>query len=232
MSNRVQRPKPNNSANSNLFLGLIVLAFIIYKTLPSYLFVSRPQASFIAATSPDTSKPPIQKDLAEDQIDEHSINDIFIAGTPIKIGPVATYEISARVVSKKNYTQGWDAELMPVDLALVWGELAKDKHHKFMTYRHSKRYISWRLSMESELNEKYVISHSANVHFVPSNKTIKNALISTKVDERVRVTGYLVNIQGPEGDLRRTSLSRQDVGDGACENLYVTKLQIGDQVFE
>lgn len=224
--------KSNSSPAFNMALGIIVLVFVFYKALPSYLFVTRPAPSFIDSSYPDASIDPIQKNLTAEQVDENKINDIFIDGDIIKIKQVATYEINARVVSKRNYTKNWDGQLMPLDLALVWGELAKEEHHQFMSYRHSERYFSWWSSGQSKLNRNYIISHSANVHFISPNKNIQNALISADVDELVKITGYLVNVYGPGGEIKRTSLSRDDIGSGACENIYIQKLKIGNEVFE
>ena len=230
--NRSQYSGSNSYPYFNMALGVIVLVFILYKSLPSYIFITRPQPSLVAATYPDTSRLPIQTDITADEVDEHRIRDIFIEGSLIKIKPVATYEINARVVSKRNYTEDWDGELMPVDLALAWGDLAKEEYHQFMNYHHSDRYFSWRSSRENKLNKNYIISHSANVHFISPNKNIENALISVGTDDRVRIKGYLVNVEGPSGQVRRTSLIRDDIGSGACENVYITKLQIGNEVFE
>ncbi|MBT7609728.1 MAG: hypothetical protein HN576_08220 [Bacteriovoracaceae bacterium] len=229
---RKKSSKSEESFPLSFILGIVFLVFVVYKILPSYLFITRPTPNSISLTDPDTSISPVQINLTPEEFDENIIDDILIDGKIIKIKPVAKYEISARVVSKRNYTEKWDGKLMPVDLALVWGDLAKEEHHQFMTYRHSDRYFSWNSTGKAKLNKKYIISHSANVHFISANKNIENALLTTDIDENVKIIGYLVDITGPGGDSKRTSLSREDNGSGACENVYIQKLKIGKEVFQ
>lgn len=237
---RRKRRKPRNSirnseSNHRQYLLGIVLMFglLIYLILPRQTFISRPKPTSLSNTILNPYQEPIQKKITKEEQEEYIIDDRSIQGHIIKIQPVAKYEITARVVSKNYYNKNWDGELMPVDLALSWGDLAKDDNHKFMSYHHSNRYYNWRYHQgEINLSREYVISHSANIHFVASNKNIENALVTAKEDEIIYVKGYLVDIYGPNGDTRRSSTNRIDTGSGACENIYVEKLIIGKEVFE
>ena len=44
--------------------------------------------------------------------------------------------------------------------------------------------------------------------------------------EFVRLTGYLVDVQGPGGFRWRTSLTREDTGDGACELMWIERVEV------
>lgn len=224
----------NNKSNSRKYLLGMASTFVLfaYLVLPKQIFIFRPKPNSLSNTILNPYQEPIQKQITKEEQEEYIINDRSIQGHIIKIKPVATYEITARVVSKNYYNKNWDGELMPVDLAVSWGDLAKDKKHKYMTYYHSNRYYNWKYQGELHLSREYVISHSANIHFVASNKTIENALVTAKEDEIIYVQGYLIDIYGPNGDTRRSSTNRSDIGNGACENIYVEKLIIGNEVFE
>ena len=77
----------------------------------------------------DTSRDPIQSSYKSNEPNIREIkNGLFT------ITPVAEYKISGVVVSKETYSSGWDGEISPVDLAIVWGKLAEpdwDKYHSF-----------------------------------------------------------------------------------------------------
>ena len=49
--------------------------------------------------------------------------------------------------------------------------------------------------------------------------------------EIVRLSGFLVDAAGPEGDRWRSSLSRTDTGDQSCEVFYVEELAAGGRVY-
>jgi hypothetical protein len=42
----------------------------------------------------------------------------------------------------------------------------------------------------------------------------------------VALTGYLVEVRGPDGFRWRSSLTREDTGNGACELVWVEKLDV------
>jgi hypothetical protein len=59
---------------------------------------------------------------------------------------------------------------------------------------------------------------------VPATPAIAARLAALHTGQRVRVSGWLVDIVTPEGDRWRTSLTRDDTGDGACEIVYVCEV--------
>ncbi len=62
---------------------------------------------------------------------------------------------------------------------------------------------------------------SANMHLVPANDAVADALAAVDAGDRVRIDGWLVQIDATDGWRWRSSLTREDSGAGACELIYV-----------
>ena len=98
----------------------------------------------------------------------------------------------------------------------------------------SGRWYFWQVNSYAELspvgNESDVSRQSANNHLIPSNDEIRKQIAKIKTGDHVIITGYLVDIRAEKdnGDYKiwKTSTSREDVGGGSCEIIYVTGIQI------
>jgi hypothetical protein len=66
--------------------------------------------------------------------------------------------------------------------------------------------------------------HAANTHIIPADDIIRRQLSNIKVGQLVKIKGLLVEAKRANGWHWRSSLSREDVGNGACELIYVTQL--------
>ncbi len=151
------------------------------------------------------------------------------------VTPKAEYYIHARVASKKSYWLEDDAALAPVDLALAWGKISKPEHLKRLGIRQSGRWYEYRYDENFLVTREYVRSHSCNNHAVPRNENIKQALKKIKKYDLVYIEGFLIDIDGVMKGNRffwRTSMTRDDEAGGACEIIYVTRLQVNDRVYE
>jgi hypothetical protein len=67
--------------------------------------------------------------------------------------------------------------------------------------------------------------NSANMHMVPANPWIEDELQPLRRGDVVQLNGYLVDARHPSGFRWRTSLSREDTGNGSCELFLVTAIQ-------
>ena len=94
-----------------------------------------------------------------------------------------------------------------------------------VSYPQTGRFYNWRC--DDSLDPAYVASHTANTHLIPATGRIASALAHVRRGDVVRLEGDLVDVTGPDGFVWKTSLSRTDTGDGACETLYVRAVTIG-----
>ncbi len=150
------------------------------------------------------------------------------------IQPQARYLISARVVGSESYSQGWESSLSPVDLALVWGQLADSKFDRYISYNQRSRWYYYRYSADTPVDNTYIICHSCNNHLIPSTENIRRAVKTIRKNDLVKIEGYLVNIRGKVGKTDvwwNTSTSRADSGDHSCEIIYVEKIRINNKIF-
>ena len=59
------------------------------------------------------------------------------------------------------------------------------------------------------------------MHMVPADDAVAAALAGLRRDDRVRIDGWLVQVEAGDGWRWRSSLRRDDSGGGACELVYV-----------
>ena len=143
---------------------------------------------------------------------------------PARIEKVEPYELETLVLSTKRY---WDkdADLVPVDLALAWGPLTDPQRAKKILVRQSNRFFYWNLPPNQPISAGEVISNTANVHMVSLNAEQTKTLKSIKKGDLIHLQGSLVNIH-LESRTWKTSRSRTDTGDGACEIFLTEEIKI------
>ena len=155
-------------------------------------------------------------------------------GTTWTITPRATYQISARVLGNKSYSD-WQAPIAPRDLALGWGDMSDSAVDEWISWRQSGRWYYYNWPSDSPYRGSIIRNQSANVHIIPATDNLAQALKQVSRDDIIYLEGQLVDVSATVlGSERRTktSLSRKDSGGGACEILYVEKLIFEGQVFE
>ncbi|MCQ2477314.1 MAG: hypothetical protein MJ125_05720 [Clostridia bacterium] len=155
------------------------------------------------------------------------------AGYDVTISFKFSYDIEALVVHTKNYYgSSFTNDLSPKDLALAWGEPAGKNGDVNFHWSQSGRWYHWSLNADdaSKISIDSINCHSANNHIIPADDMVKKQLKKIKAGDHIRITGYLVDIRGEKdnGDWYtwNSSESRNDTGDGACEVIYASKIEI------
>jgi hypothetical protein len=161
-------------------------------------------------------RPPIQKAIAKPEPFEFK---------GYRIIPLASFEIEARVLSRERYRFGREADLSPIDLALGWGPMSAGNVIDDLKISQSNRYYRWR-SNDLPIPAKAISRHSANMHIVPAADAIEDELMKIRKGHVVRLGGYLIKVRAPDGWHWRSSLTRNDTGDGACELVLVDRIAI------
>ncbi len=135
--------------------------------------------------------------------------------------PLAGFSVAARVLSREDYDHGREADFSPVDLALGWGPMRDDAVLSKLDISQSGRFYRYRWSGQAPIPQDEIVRNSANMHMVPSNSAVAAALDAVDAGDRVRIDGWLVQIEAKDGWRWRSSLTREDSGGGACEVIYV-----------
>lgn len=138
--------------------------------------------------------------------------------------PRAEFAVTGKLLSKRRYY--WDrlTPLVPWDFALGWGPVSDEAWLAHSRVTQGSRFMYWQLS-DSPMTLETVEPASANVHLIPASDSVREALAAAAQGAIVALQGQLVDIRLPDGKHIPSSLSRRDVGPGACEILYVTHAQ-------
>ena len=90
----------------------------------------------------------------------------------------------------------------------------------------SGRWYRTKYELPPPISEHQIISNSSNMHMIPARKAIQRSLKKLREGDIVRLRGYLVDVDHDSGWYWRSSMSRTDTGDGACELVYVESISI------
>ena len=141
------------------------------------------------------------------------------------VRPLAEFQLTARVLSRRNYSLGKDAKLCPVDLALGWGPMSDETLLSQLSISQFDRCYMWSLR-EVSVPREDVEHNSANMHMIPSTPEIRKQLKGLRKGSLIECHGYLVEVTAPGGWRWRSSLTRNDTGQGACEVVWVEELKV------
>lgn len=139
--------------------------------------------------------------------------------------PLANFAIEARVLSRKKYSLGREGDLSPLDLALGWGPMSDNQVLDKIDISQGNRFYYWRVE-KFPIPQKEIIRHSSNMHMIPANDQVAKQLADVRKGNVVAIVGQLVKINSDDGWRWKSSLSRTDTGNGACELVWVKEVSI------
>lgn len=143
-----------------------------------------------------------------------------------ELRPLAEYAVTARVLAVERYHADRAAQLSPLDLALGWGNMSRKSVAERISVSQSGRWYHWRYSGEPPIPHREIERSSANVHVIPASKDVAKIVSEAGTGSVVSLRGYLVEAKGKDGWTWRSSLSRDDTGDGSCEVMFVQAAEV------
>lgn len=159
---------------------------------------------------------PLQADLGDDtpalQIDD------------VTLTPRARFSLTARVLSREDYAMGSDARLIPADLALGWGRMSDSRVLADIKITQSGRFYYWHVAA-FPIPRREIETSSANMHMIPADAGVRRELAKIRTGQIVHLEGFLVDASRKDGWRWKTSMTRDDVGAGACELIYVESIR-------
>jgi len=156
-----------------------------------------------ASSSPDTHR-----------VDNYTITEL------------ADFRIKAKVLSKKNYSMGREADLSPTDLALGWGIMSDESILEQIEISQSGRFYRWRVE-SFPAPRREIETSSANMHLIPATDIVKRVIKEIRNGDIIELSGSLVNVESDGDDWHwKSSQTRNDTGNGACELIWVEQLRI------
>ena len=181
------------------------------------------------ATAVDQSRlPPLPLATASDG----SPAQARVSGTPVVLSHgfeatlLASYVIEGRVVTRREYRSDPTSAISPLDLGIVWGDLAAPGATDDFEFRTMHRAIWFSPTEGANLPQDW--KHQVtNNHLIPANASINEALMAIDIGSHVRLSGYLVTVTGDQIRPWRSS-TRLDDGSivGGCEIILVTSVEV------
>lgn len=143
-----------------------------------------------------------------------------------RIKNLEAYAGEFRVLSREDYSLGREAELSPVDFALGWGSMANPLVYKQLSISQRNRWYYWRYENSPSIPVNEISTQSANTHLIPATEQIAKQLKQIDRDDLIYLKGQLVEVAADDGWTWRSSLSREDTGNGACELMLVEEVRV------
>ena len=204
-------------------------SILVLLLLTVFVGCSPPRLSYKDYIEIDTTYPRQEELTEQDVLIIRKGDDVYT------IHPQAEYQVGAVVRSKRRYRSDSMARISPYDFALLWGVLADKHFYQQISISQGGRRYFFQPKRNSQLSIDWIYLNSSNHHLIPANDNIKRALRKVRKNDRIEMTGYLVNVHA---NIRgrthtwNTSLTRDDRGDGSCEILFIRKIKINFNVYE
>lgn len=194
-----------------IVLGILVLGGAMH------WFVHRPihyQPGVILAPND-----PIQTLLPEDQPS--------ILYHDFELYPLAEYDIEGRAITITRYYLDEFSKVAPYDLGIGWGVMSEENNLQQYGYYQNGRWMMYDApKKEPDVDRTTASSHASNMHLIPADNTVLQKIAGIRPGSIVHLQGYLVRIQQGSHVFAKSSLSRTDTGDGACEIMYVETITV------
>lgn len=200
---------PGVSKAPLIAIALTVAVFLVT------LFIHR---TFFAYKHPPgivVKEPPLQKDLKEEKKWNH--NGYLITA-------LAEFEMTGRVLIAERYWSGREADLSPVDLTMAWCEASDTSLLEKIDFYKLERYYRYEWN-DPSVDKNVLRENTANMHMIPATDSVSTLLKSVKREDLVHLRGYLIEARATDGWQWRSSLTRSDQGNGACEVIWVENIR-------
>ncbi len=238
--------------NIKIAIVSAILIFLFHDIVGFWFRFGLPHRSHKVAEVIDVVEEPLQTNLENEEqeiIDYVTLED----KDTVKLRKKAEVSMAGKVVAKNylfwgNYLPGGKRTFQSTalfDLGLVWGDLAKPEILENYTFYSAKdataaRVLYPTLKLKTKalpLPWEYVGTHMSHLHIIPANASIMSGLIYSRKNKNVKLDGYFVDVSINDHYWMKTTLSRNFVNptarnSGLREIMYVTRLQVGNKVYE
>ena len=207
-----------------IFFALLLTMAVTFFTRNSYRGVKD--------IVPEVLTEPVQESILGGETISFTKDDYKYELTPIDV-----YEISGLIVHRLDYR--WFSiykkdSVFPLDLCMMWGDdVGRGIYQsKNLSFSQDSRFCWWQWSNGLKVNNNEI----SNSHLLVDSDKFEEKLNSLNEGDQVRIKGYLVNVSavntGNAGEYDplkfslNTSTTRDDLGAGACEIIYIKDIEI------
>ncbi len=153
-------------------------------------------------------------------------------GSSYDVDPQADYEISGVVVTHNNVSGIGDAyhtsdSVDMKDLCVVWGSNVLNDNYQSIAYS-SEPWTCVIFTPDRAVWERFFADELSNNHLLAADESVQERIRSARIGDQIRLRGMLVNYSpaGHPDIVRKSSLVRDDTGNGACEVVFVEEFEI------
>jgi hypothetical protein len=199
-----------NSIGKKLFVPFVIFAlvFIAIKLYPEKT-IEHPPGILVKEN-------PIQENLKE---------PIYFEKDEYIITAKASFKLKARILGIKNYSSDRESDLAPIDFALGWNEMSDQAVLDRIKITQNRRWYHWKTD-QYPIPRRSIEINSANMHIIPSTEKIEDKLEDLNEGNIVELKGYLVYVKASDNWRWKSSLTREDTGNGACEVFWVEEIKL------
>lgn len=204
-----------------LYAKLIPISFIILLLS----FCQRNDLSNEIPIMPSLNQAPKQTPLDEKPF------HVAIEDKQYLIEPQYDYDLIGMVVSYAHHNgnygvhKRWGDHLNVADICVIWQDNAHTAQLDKLDFWNGE----FTCNVQTDDNVAWASFHMnqlSNNHLLTTDDRIRDQLKAINVGDQIRIKGWLVNYGQRADQMRKTSITREDTGNGACETLYVKQVEI------
>ncbi|HOX28137.1 MAG TPA: hypothetical protein PLQ76_03170 [bacterium] len=153
-------------------------------------------------------------------------------GVEYTVTPLYDYELYGMVVSFHHSKELsdmahrlWKDYLNVADICVLWGTNLDANLYENFEFASGNFTCFFRTNLDAAFQkfDKYKIS---NNHLITVDPAIKKTILKARRGDQIYFKGFLANYSQNSGATRKSSTTRLDEGQGACEVVYVTDFRI------
>ena len=182
-----------------------------------------------ADIKPELLQPPEQQQVSQPEFRFEYKNE------KIRVAPMATYRIAGLIVSHNDPDKWYrfdithdEKSLNTRDLCIIWGSNLHENMFKRVSFHNDDWSCTWSYGKDvTHFNDTEI----SNNHLITANDEIRARINALNVGDQVVMTGRLVSYaeaRWNSGQMRQTSMRRDDKGNGACEIILVEDMKVLD----
>ncbi|MEO1035328.1 MAG: hypothetical protein AAFX44_07205 [Pseudomonadota bacterium] len=144
---------------------------------------------------------------------------------------VYRYDISGVVVSYRYHDDSSrlhrlaNDHLNLLDVCLVWGSNAGNPALNKLDFWNGVFTCNVQ-TKDRDAWQQFDMNALSNNHLISADPSVRSRLDGLKVGDQVRLRGYLANYGAAGQPKRKSSTTREDTGNGACETLLVEDVEV------
>ncbi len=153
----------------------------------------------------------------------------------VKIKFLARYKIKGLVVARQlsGDAISW---LSAADVGIAWGKMADPEVNQYMRYSQRGRWLYYHPQRGLPVSSHYMQLHTSNTHVLTDSNSMMNVVKNLEPGDNIVFDGYLVKVSSK---MKRgfslpwkSSLTRKDTGNGACEIMYIERIWVNGYFYD